>query len=96
MTYAPFLILYKLFLERMPLNLGSLFKYLVISTLLKEWNETNFLLSIHPLPVVQSFLQLIPFTTKEITGHIIEEAKDGNIAPRNPPSSFFVHVLLFQ
>ena len=48
------------------------------------------------LPALLTPLPIIPFTTEEITGCIIEAAKGANKAPRNPPSCFFFHVLLFQ
>ena len=41
MTYTPSFILGKLSLEKAPLNLGLLLKYLVISILLKGWSGTK-------------------------------------------------------
>ena len=41
MTYAPYFILGNLFLEKMPLNLGSQLKYLVILILLTGWSRTR-------------------------------------------------------
>ena len=48
------------------------------------------------LSALLTLLPLTPFTTEEITGCTIEAAKGANKAPRNSPSLFFFHVLLFQ
>ena len=53
-------------------------------------------LSIHPRPALLTPPLLMPFTTEKITDCTNEAVKGANKAPRNPPSSFLFHVLLFQ
>ena len=50
----------------------------------------------YPLPALLTPLPLIPFTTEEITRCTNEAAKGANKAPRNPPSCFLCHLILFQ
>ena len=71
MIYAPSFILGKLPLEKTPLNLGLLLKYLIL-IMLKGLSGTKkfiypFLASLIPL-------LLIPFTTEEISGCTNEKA----------------------
>ena len=53
-------------------------------------------LFINLLRVFLTPLPLIPFTIEEISPCTNEAAKGANKAPRNPPSSFLFHYLLFQ
>ena len=59
--------------------------------------ERNYkFLFISPLPALLTPLPLMLVTFKEITGCSNEVAKGANKAPRDPPSCFLFHVLLFQ
>ena len=59
-----------------------------------EQDQKNF--SIYPLPALLSLLLFIPCNTETITGCTNETTKGANKPPRNPPSCFLFHVLLFQ
>ena len=81
MTYAPFR-----FIIEINSNLDIVQRI--------EQNQT--FLTIYPLPALLTPLPHIPFTTEEITSCTNEAAIGANRTPRNPPSSFLFHLLLFQ
>ena len=53
-------------------------------------------ISIYSLPALLTPFPEIPFITEEIIGCTNEAATGANAAPRNSPSCFVFHVLLFQ
>ena len=69
--------------------------------LLRGWSTTKYFYQYDPfyytpiLALVTPFPK-IPFTNEEATGATNEAAISANKAPRNPPSCFLFHVLLFQ
>ena len=94
MIFASSFTLSKLFLEKMPLNLGLYLKQLVISILLKVWRRTNnfYLYILFHLPTP---LSPMSFITKKITGCTNEATKSAKKARRNLPFWFFISCFYF-